>query len=156
MTPTKIDDSQRVVPVEATDLLPCPMCTSAAEFHAIPVTEDSADENAGGVYVECSNPRCGVCTQLRFPLMEDVRPLLAETWNRRTAAPSAEPPVAPLAAAQEGVSCWRLLTPVGPQAWIDGLPPIRDDSEMEAEKRLGWSVELAYSRPPAQADHEGV
>ena len=60
-------------------------------------------------------------------------------------AASAQP-----AAAQEGVSCWRLITPVAPHAWIDGLPPTRDDAEMETEKRLGWSVELAYSHPPAQ------
>lgn len=57
---------------------PCPCCGGAARFQ-----QEQRPENAGGWYVECTNRACGITTQLRFPLMEDVKPLLRETWNRR-------------------------------------------------------------------------
>ena len=48
-------------------------------------------ENYGGEWVECS--KCHACTNIRFPLKEPVKPLLAEQWNRRAAPVSAQTPL---------------------------------------------------------------
>lgn len=73
---------------KTTDLKRCPCCGSAAEFREVPNDEDTDDVNAGGQYVECIV--CGLTTALMFPLMEDVKPLLAEKWNRRVPIPVVE------------------------------------------------------------------
>ena len=62
------------------ELLPCPFCGSAAIFRRS--KERQNNPNFGAEWIECSNRACGTSTQLRFPCMEDVKPLLAETWNR--------------------------------------------------------------------------
>ena len=185
---SKIDDSQRVVPVE---LLPCPFCNAEPAYFSGTNIQYGHGESSDYAGVRCSVCRVEIsfCNYAGYQLTERMA-LAAEKWNRRSASPPVAPVVgdrivitlqpsgvqlpiqlradgtwesadrgdgtpyfrhdAPIAAAQERVSCWRLITPVAPHAWIDGLPPTRDDAEMEAEKRLGWSVELAYSRPPAQ------
>jgi Lar family restriction alleviation protein len=60
-------------------LKPCPFCGGAAQFQSIP--NEDGDPQAGGEYVECS--QCQNCTNLVFPLMDDVKRELAERWNRR-------------------------------------------------------------------------
>jgi Lar family restriction alleviation protein len=66
------------VGVGMNNLRPCPFCGSRAVFGEI--TEPD-DPNFGGVFITCSG--CVATTDLRFPLKEDVKPLLAEQWNRR-------------------------------------------------------------------------
>lgn len=61
-------------------ILPCPFCCSAAKFGEVTTEGD----NFGGQFIECTNPQCGCSTRLMFPLMDSVKELLAETWNRRT------------------------------------------------------------------------
>lgn len=161
------NDSQRVVPGEA--IFDCPACHGAG-YEVEQVCCGKLGEQC------CGDPDvrqvpCASCVTVARDVLARLRsdsetlqrlivlhPDARESMQADADAAKAalrSPPVAPPAAAQERVSCWRLLTPVGPQAWIDGLPPTRNDAEMEAEKRLGWSVELAYSRPPAQTQGDG-
>lgn len=65
------DDSDR--------LKPCPFCDSDAEFGAIGEGQD-----IGGHFVQCLNSACGASSALIYPLMDDVKNLLLERWNRRT------------------------------------------------------------------------
>ena len=65
-------------------LLPCPFCGSAAEMLTIP--EGSPD--AGAMFVSCTNHRCMTSGALIYPLMDDVRGLLLERWNRRAPPPA--------------------------------------------------------------------
>lgn len=62
------------------ELKPCPCCGSEAHFQ---IVGEENGEHFGGEYIEC--PQCLLTTNLRFSCGEDVKPLLAETWNRRTA-----------------------------------------------------------------------
>jgi hypothetical protein len=73
-------------PPDRESLLPCPCCDGVARFDRVPDDED--DQNSGGEYVECGS--CGLTTSLRFACGDEVRPLLAEAWNRRVAP--AHPP----------------------------------------------------------------
>ena len=59
------------------NILPCANCGSKANLHNQTMMGD------GGFYIECENPLCGMTTQLRFSVMDDVEPLLVEIWNRR-------------------------------------------------------------------------
>ena len=59
----------------------CPCCGSEAELQTVPDLVE--EQNAGGQYVQCSNPECGLTTLIMFSCGEDCRPLLAERWNRR-------------------------------------------------------------------------
>lgn len=61
-------------------LLPCPFCAGKAEFNQ---TED------GGHFIECT--KCGSSTILRYSLMDDARPILAESWNYRAQIAAPEP-----------------------------------------------------------------
>ena len=88
-------------------------------------------------------------TPARYPTASEIYARLNASWADEIGPNYDEIIKAAIDIERERVSCWRLITPVAPHAWIDGLPPTRNDAEMEAEKRLGWSVELAYSRPPA-------
>ena len=67
-----IDDSDR--------LKPCPFCGAEAEIDV---------EAQGGHFVRCLSSACAASSALIFPLMDDVKPLLMERWNRRpvTTAP---------------------------------------------------------------------
>ncbi len=56
------------------DLLNCPFCGATAIFGIATL---------GGEYVECSSNVCGASSVLMFATMEDVKPILAEKWNRR-------------------------------------------------------------------------
>lgn len=113
MTPTPIDDSQRVVPVDM--------------IRRWSAALDDALKSIGywGESVSAT----------------EMAAIIA-------AAPAASPPVAPLAAAQEGVrvSCWRYIRPDGsPWKWNDGAP-----TTAEYENAGDETIELAYSHPPAQ------
>ncbi len=55
-------------------LEPCPFCGSDAGFGV---------EMEGGYFVQCANDACGASSALIFPLMDDVKPLLIERWNKR-------------------------------------------------------------------------
>ena len=68
-----IDDSDR--------LKPCPFCGADAEFGEIGGAEETPD--AGGHFVQCLNSACGASSALIFPLMDDVKALLLERWNKR-------------------------------------------------------------------------
>ncbi len=71
------------------ELLPCPFCGGEAAFVRNEECGDDGEphENFGGEWVECA--KCRACTNIRFPLMESVKPLLAEQWNRRAGMDSA-------------------------------------------------------------------
>jgi hypothetical protein len=62
-----------------------------ARFDRVPDDED--DQNSGDEYVECGS--CGLTTSLRFACGDEVRPLLAEAWNRRVAPAHPPQPVDP-------------------------------------------------------------
>lgn len=62
------------------DLQPCPFCGGTARFNE---TED------GGYFIECTNCRSSTC--LRYSLMDDAKPILAESWNRRVQLAAAAP-----------------------------------------------------------------
>ena len=64
-------------------LLPCPFCGSAARF------QEGDGDACGGYFVECTNRACGASSNVMFPEKDDVKPLLAEKWNRRTPTPGA-------------------------------------------------------------------
>lgn len=72
-----IEDSDR--------LKPCPFCGGDAEFVSI---ADEADPCFGGVVAACL--RCGAASKVIFPLKDDVKLLLLEQWNQRTADGKAE------------------------------------------------------------------
>ena len=80
------------ITIERETLLPCPFCGGEAEILTIP--EDHPD--AGAMFVQCWDSRCMTSSALLYPLMDDVRALLVERWNRRAAlAQKAEPPSMP-------------------------------------------------------------
>lgn len=54
------------------ELSPCPFCSGVANF--------DHDDN-GWNWIECSV--CGASTNARVSAMDDCKPLLAESWNRR-------------------------------------------------------------------------
>lgn len=62
------------------ELLPCPFCGSDAEMLTIP----EGHPDVGAMFVQCTNSRCMTSSALLYPLMDDVRGLLRERWNRRT------------------------------------------------------------------------
>lgn len=65
---------------------PCPCCGGTAR---VMVCADESSENFEGKWIECC--KCGLCTQIRFPLQEDVAPQLIEMWNRRVPVPKWQP-----------------------------------------------------------------
>lgn len=68
-------------------LLPCAHCGGTAALHQ-QKCNDGVDGEEGGYFIECGNPQCRMTTPLKFALMDDVVPLLAEIWNRRTVTPN--------------------------------------------------------------------
>ena len=68
------------------NLLPCAHCGGTADLHQ----QKSNDGVEGGWFIECGNPACWMTTPLKFNCMDDVTPLLAEIWNRRTKVSNAE------------------------------------------------------------------
>ena len=58
-------------------LLPCPFCGGAPQLNT---------DGESGYWIECTEPACGSSTNMRVALMDDVRQLLREPWNRRTAS----------------------------------------------------------------------
>ena len=69
------------ITIERETLLPCPFCGANAEILTIP--EDHPD--AGAMFVQCCDSRCMTSSALLYPLMDDVRALLVDRWNRRAA-----------------------------------------------------------------------
>ena len=65
-------------------LLPCAHCGGTAAFHQ----QKTNNGEEGGFFIECGNPLCWVSTPLKFAVMDDVKPLLAEIWNLRTVMPN--------------------------------------------------------------------
>jgi hypothetical protein len=61
------------------ELLPCPFCGAEAAFGEI----GGEGDDAGGQFIQCTDACCGASSALIFPLMDDVRWLLVERWNRR-------------------------------------------------------------------------
>jgi len=70
-------------------LLPCAHCGGTATLHQ-QKCNDGVEGEEGGYFIECGNPQCWMTTPLKFALMDDVAPLLAEIWNRRTVTPNVE------------------------------------------------------------------
>ena len=64
------DDSDR--------LRPCPFCGGDAEFDEIIEGQDT-----GSHFVQCTSSACGASSARIFPLMDDVKALLLERWNKR-------------------------------------------------------------------------
>lgn len=62
------------------ELKPCAHCGSPARYG------EGSGDSEGGMFVECTNRECATTTNLVYPLMDDVRDVLREKWNRR--APS--------------------------------------------------------------------
>ena len=88
--------------IERETLLPCPFCGANAEILTIP--EDHPD--AGAMFVQCCDSRCMTSSALLYPLMDDVRALLVERWNRRAALTAQPAPVAvPLTDEQDRALC---------------------------------------------------
>lgn len=89
MTPTPIDDSQRVVPV---DLLPCPFCNAEPAYFSGTNIQYGHGESSDYAGVRCSVCRVEIsfCNYAGYQLTERMA-LAAEKWNRRAAAPVAEP-----------------------------------------------------------------
>lgn len=75
------------------DLQPCPFCGGTARFNE---TED------GGHFIECTKCRSSTC--LRYSLMDDAKPLLAESWNRRAQLAAAAPAAVPQTALQKEIA----------------------------------------------------
>ena len=59
-------------------LKPCPFCGSDAEFDEI-----SEGQDTGSHFVQCISSACGASSARIFPLMDDVKALLLERWNKR-------------------------------------------------------------------------
>ena len=70
---------------DAPALLPCPLCNQAAHFFRI---DDHDSREFGGEGICCETTGCAQIG-LMFPVMEDVKPLLRERWNRRPPSPAA-------------------------------------------------------------------
>jgi hypothetical protein len=62
-------------------LAPCPFCGGEAEI----LSASSEGPDAGAMFVQCGNGLCMASSALIFALMDDVKPLLRERWNRRAA-----------------------------------------------------------------------
>jgi Lar family restriction alleviation protein len=71
--------AEQWMPIDSDRLKPCPFCGSDAEFGEIGEGQD-----AGGHFVQCLSSACGASSALIFPLMDDVKALLMERWNKRT------------------------------------------------------------------------
>ena len=77
------------ITIERETLLPCPFC--GAEPEIITLEGETDDPSIGAQCVQCTSSACGAASGLIYPLMDDVRHLLRERWNRR-AALAAQPP----------------------------------------------------------------
>lgn len=60
---------------QSSALKACPFCGGSAEMHA---------DGEQSYWIECANSACGSSTNIRISIMEDVRPMLVEQWNRRS------------------------------------------------------------------------
>jgi hypothetical protein len=66
---------------EDDSLLPCPFCGAKAEI--ITLQGETDEPSIGAQAVQCTNHACGSASGLVYPLMDDVKHLLRERWNRR-------------------------------------------------------------------------
>ena len=96
----------------------CPLCGKPAHFFEI---TDVDQRDFGGEGICCETEGCATIG-LRFACMEDVKPLLAEQWNRR-AGERAD--VVPLSEEERrSLACLDQLCT--PSYYLDRLGPIRN------------------------------
>ena len=107
------------ITIERETLEPCPFCGAEAEILTIP--EDHPD--AGAMFVQCCDSRCMTSSALLYPLMDDVRALLVERWNRRAAlaAPVMRNPIMAAEPLAWRHDCAGLCTN-DVELWIDACP----------------------------------
>lgn len=138
-----MDDSDR--------LKPCPFCGSEAEMLTVP--EDHPD--AGAVFAQCTHSACMASSALVYPLMDDVKPLLLERWNRRTVGAALTPapaqPEPPTAAGVEPVAF------IGTRSlqWLKDHPAGETHTALFGPKDDRPSAELLsplYATPPTLTD----
>lgn len=108
----------------ATELSPCPFCGSTAQWHHNDGTA-TMESTAGAHWIDCRS--CGASTNLRYSLLEDCRPLLAEQWNRRTSSqPTSEVLAAMRNAApsfiteESALRLWSIAHGIAPAGGIGG------------------------------------
>jgi len=90
-----------------TELLPCPMCGTAAHFFKI---DDIDQKDFGGQGICCQTEGC-VQIGLMFACMDDPKPTLAEKWNRRAPTQGADArPVAIYQVHMNGSGTWLDIT----------------------------------------------
>lgn len=109
-------------------LLPCPFCGGAAAF-------DHDDHGWNWIY--CTS--CDASTNQRVSTMDDCKPLLAESWNRRAKLQAATP-AEPAQAA--------------PSVDVDALEAFLDDKEYQTRSSASLAEDIAawlQSQHPAQA-----
>ena len=132
------------ITIERQMLLPCPFCGANAEILTIP--EDHPD--AGAMFVQCCDSRCMTSSALLYPLMDDVRALLVERWNRRAAL--AAQPADPIAARSryETAYAGHQL----PHTQTTTSEPVQRQKYVAKEAVMGWLYEsqLRAEREAAQ------
>ena len=132
------------ITIERETLLPCPFCGANAEILTIP--EDHPD--AGAMFVQCCDSRCMKSSALLYPLMDDVRALLVERWNRRAAL--AAQPADPIAARSryETAYAGHQL----PHTQTTTSEPVQRQKYVAKEAVMGWLYEsqLRAEREAAQ------
>jgi len=125
-----------------TELLPCPMCGTAAHFFKI---DDIDQKDFGGQGICCQTEGC-VQIGLMFACMDDPKPTLAEKWNRR--APTQGADARPVAITNE--QCWKLFNAAkeGNAAFskeLDSFFATRDAAPNINEQRYLWLREQHWN-----------
>lgn len=129
------------ITIERETLLPCPFCGAEAEI--ITLEGETDNPSIGAQCVQCTNSACGSAGGLIYPLMDDVRHLLLERWNRRTAlAQKAEPP-----APKDPVAQWQKRHHRGTEGKWENTDE-HDAKWWRASSSL-WDIRALYAAPQA-------